>query len=93
MESEGQIVNQVTSRQAPRLLNHAVKPLQPDSLEPVGGARYLSGDEAQAYPNPNPPDLTQLRRQLSPYIDGLMECRLIGEDAAVSRHPWLLHLQ
>ena len=22
-----------------------------------------------------------------------MECSLIGEDAAVSRHPWLLHLQ
>ena len=47
----------------------------------------------QKIPNPNPPDWTQLRRQLSPYIDGLMECSLIGEDAAVSRHPWLLHLQ
>ena len=47
----------------------------------------------QKIPDPNPPDLTQLRRQLSPYIDGLMECSLIGEDAAMSRHPWLLHLK
>ena len=47
----------------------------------------------QKIPNPNPPDLTQLRRQLSLYINGLMEYSLIGEDAAVSRHPWLLHLQ